>query len=142
MQYRNAITGAAFGVITAICAAHAETPLERGTYLMHGIVACGNCHTPKGADFKPLIDQELAGGFVIEAPVFRAVAPNITPDKETGIGGWTDGQIVEAIRNGKRPDGTSDKFKKAIKNLARKGYIGLQDHGYNAWYKNIKLREL
>jgi len=107
VRYRNAITGAAFGVITTVCAAHAETPLERGTYLMHGIVACGNCHTPKGADFKPLIDQELAGGFVIEAPVFRAVAPNITPDKETGIGGWTDGQIVEAIRNGKRPDGTT-----------------------------------
>ena len=107
MRYRNAITGAAFGVIATVCAAHAETPLERGTYLMHGIVACGNCHTPKGPDFKPLIDQELGGGFVIEAPVFRAVASNITPDKETGIGGWTDDQIVEAIRNGTRPDGTT-----------------------------------
>jgi len=107
VRYRNAITGAAFGVIATVCAAHAETPLERGTYLMHGIVACGNCHTPKGPDFKPLIDQELGGGFVIEAPVFRAVASNITPDKETGIGGWTDDQIVEAIRNGTRPDGTT-----------------------------------
>ena len=107
MRYSNAITGAAFSVIATVCAAHAETPLERGTYLMHGIVACGNCHTPKGPDFKPLIDQELGGGFVIEAPVFRAVASNITPDKETGIGGWTDDQIVEAIRNGTRPDGTT-----------------------------------
>jgi len=106
-QYSNAITAAAVGGIATVCAAHAETPLERGTYLMHGIVACGNCHTPKGPDFKPLIDQELGGGFVIEAPVFRAVASNITPDMETGIGGWTDDQIVEAIRNGTRPDGTT-----------------------------------
>ena len=108
MQYRRSLAGAALSAIAVICAtaASAETPLERGTYLMHGIVACGNCHTPKSADFKPINDRELAGGFVIDAPVFHAVAPNITPDKETGIGGWTDAQIIDAIRNGKRPDGT------------------------------------
>jgi mono/diheme cytochrome c family protein len=108
VQYRPSIAGAALGAMVVICAAaaQAETPLERGTYLMHSIVACGNCHTPKGPDFKPLADQELAGGFAIEAPVFHAVAANITPDKETGIGNWTDDQIVDAIRNGKRPDGT------------------------------------
>jgi mono/diheme cytochrome c family protein len=100
--------GAALGAVVTICAAaaQAETPLERGTYLMRSVVACGNCHTPKGSDFKPLTDQELAGGFAIDAPVFHAVAPNITPDKETGIGGWTDVQIIDAIRNGRRPDGT------------------------------------
>jgi len=43
---------------------------------------------------------------------------------------------------GKRPDGTATKFKKAIKDFPRKGHIGLQDHGYNVWFKNIKLREL
>ncbi len=43
---------------------------------------------------------------------------------------------------GKRLDGTSNKFRKAIKDFPRKGYIGLQDHGDNAWFKNIKLREL
>ena len=90
----------------AAVSARAETPLERGTYLMRGIVACGNCHTPKNADAKPIAEQELAGGFVIELPIFRAVASNITPDKETGIGNWTDDQIIDAIRNGKRPDGT------------------------------------
>ena len=80
----------------------AETPLERGTYLMQSIVACGNCHTPKDRDGKPIADREFAGGFVIDAPVFHSVSPNITPDKETGIGNWTDDQIVDAIRNGKR----------------------------------------
>jgi hypothetical protein len=41
-----------------------------------------------------------------------------------------------------RPDGTQHKFDIAYKNHPRKGYIGLQDHGSNCWYKNIKLREL
>jgi len=90
----------------ATLAVRAETPLERGTYLMQSIVACGNCHTPKDRDGKPIADRELAGGFVINAPIFYSVSPNITPDKETGIGNWTDDQIADAIRNGKRPDGT------------------------------------
>src|SRR5258708_3368664 len=91
----------------ATLAVHAETPLERGTYLMQSIVACGNCHTPKDRDGQPIADRELAGGFVINAPIFHSVSPNITPDKETGIGNWTDDQIVDAIRNGKRPDATT-----------------------------------
>jgi mono/diheme cytochrome c family protein len=90
-----------------ILAARSETPFERGRYLVHGIVACGNCHTPKDSDGKAIADRELAGGSVINSPIFHAVAPNITPDAETGIGEWTDDQIVDAIRNGKRPDGTT-----------------------------------
>ncbi|HXQ50252.1 MAG TPA: cytochrome c [Stellaceae bacterium] len=84
-----------------------ETPLERGTYLMRSVVACGNCHTPKGPSGRAIADKELAGGQEFDAPIFHAVAPNITPDKDTGIGKWTDDQIVNAIRNGKRPDGTT-----------------------------------
>lgn len=95
------------GWLIATSPAAAESLLERGTYLVHSIVACGNCHTPKGPDGHALPGQDLSGGVVIELPVFRAVAPNITPDDETGIGKWTDAQIVNAIRNGKRPDGTT-----------------------------------
>ena len=73
----------------ATLAVRAETPLERGTYLMQSIVACGNCHTPKDHDGKPIADRELAGGHVINAPIFHSVSPNVTPDKETGIGNWT-----------------------------------------------------
>jgi mono/diheme cytochrome c family protein len=87
--------------------ARSETPVERGAYLVHRIAACGNCHTPRDQDGKPIADQELAGGVVVNAPIFRAVSPNITPDPETGIGKWTDDQIVSAIHNGKRPDGTT-----------------------------------
>jgi mono/diheme cytochrome c family protein len=84
---------------------HAETPLERGTYLMESIVACGNCHTPQTPN-GPDPDRELAGQMVVDDEMMTAYAPNITQDKETGIGSWTDEQIVTAIRDGLRPDGS------------------------------------
>src|SRR5262245_39951741 len=83
----------------------AETSLERGRYLMQGIVACGNCHTPMGPN-GPEFERELAGGLEFKEQPFTAYAPNITPDPETGIGRWSDEQIILAIREGKRPDGS------------------------------------
>ena len=80
--------------------------LERGTYLMSSVVACGNCHTPKTADGAPIQSMRLAGSFVIEEPGLKAYAPNITMDVATGIGSWTDEEIIRAIRDGIRPDGT------------------------------------
>lgn len=79
--------------------------LERGTYLAQGISGCGNCHTPRTADGTLIEDMKLAGAFVIERPNVKAYAPNITPDEETGIGTWTDEQIVRAIREGVHPEG-------------------------------------
>ncbi|MGH7032839.1 MAG: c-type cytochrome [Stellaceae bacterium] len=93
-------------VLAAQASVAAETPLQRGTYLMNSIVACGNCHTPKGPDGKPIAGKELSGGDPIDSPVFHAVPGNITQDKETGIGAWTDAQIIDAIRDGKKADGT------------------------------------
>ena len=87
--------------------AAAETPLERGAYLVKTIGACGNCHTPKGARGVPIADKEMAGGFKFDEKPFTAYASNITPDPETGIGKWTDQQIIDAIRKGKRPDGST-----------------------------------
>ncbi len=80
--------------------------LARGTYLMESIVACGNCHTPKTSGGAPIANLHLAGGFVIEEPGLKAYAPNITMDVETGIGSWSDDDIIKAIREGIRPDGT------------------------------------
>jgi mono/diheme cytochrome c family protein len=79
--------------------------LARGRYLVEVTAACGNCHTPMGPQ-GPEAGRTLAGGTVFDEPPFRAVAPNITPDPETGIGRWTDAQLILAIREGKRPDGT------------------------------------
>jgi mono/diheme cytochrome c family protein len=82
-----------------------NSPLERGRYLMQGIVACGNCHTPQGPN-GPLPGKEMAGGMPFEEPVFTAYASNLTPDRNTGIGKWTDAQLKRAIREGVRPDGS------------------------------------
>ncbi len=94
------------GLISGAQNASAETLLERGTYLMESIVACGNCHTPKGPNGE-IPGMELAGMSPFEKnPAFDANAPNITQDKEMGIGSWTDEQIIASIREGKRPDGS------------------------------------
>ena len=85
--------------------AGAETLLERGTYLMQSIVACGNCHTPQNEN-GPIPGMELAGGLIIEEDAFTAISANITPDVATGIGGWTDEELAVGIREGLRPDGS------------------------------------
>lgn len=89
-------------VCTAM-ASDAETPLERGAYLVEGPMACGNCHTPKGPE-GPIADREMAGGFVIEMPEFVVHVPNISPGSR--IATWSDAELARAIREGVRPDGT------------------------------------
>ena len=84
--------------------AGAQTAVERGKYLVEVLGACGNCHTPKGPQ-GDIREKHLAGGFKIEEEFGVAVAPNITPDKETGIGRWSDEEIIRAIREGKGKDG-------------------------------------
>lgn len=44
--------------------------------------------------------------------------------------------------SGKNPDGSSNKFHKAVKDFARKGRIGFQDHGHAVWYRNIRVKPL
>ncbi len=85
--------------------AAAETPLERGAYLVEGIANCGNCHAPQEAS-GALPFTPLSGGPAITSPVFTVYPPNITPDRETGIGMWTEDQVVTALRDGHTPAGT------------------------------------
>ena len=84
-----------------------EPLLERGIYLMESILACENCHTPKDPDTRqPVEGMAFAGGYLIGDESHTAYAPNITMDVETGIGSWSDEEIITAIRDGLRPDGT------------------------------------
>jgi cytochrome c553 len=73
---------------------------------MNSIVACGNCHAQRDKEGRVLPDKGLSGGFVFDEEPFKAYASNITPDPETGIGKWTEAQLVRAIREGIRPDGS------------------------------------
>jgi mono/diheme cytochrome c family protein len=80
-----------------------DAGVERGAYLMNAVAACGNCHTPFGPQ-GPDLSRALSGRLMEDTDIWTVYAPNITPDVETGIGGWSDAEIVRAIREGVRPD--------------------------------------
>jgi mono/diheme cytochrome c family protein len=83
-----------------------DAQIARGKYLVT-ISGCSDCHTPGALLGSPDMKRYLGGsdvGFAIPgAGVF--VGENLTPDKETGLGSWTDAQIIAAIRTGKTPEG-------------------------------------
>jgi mono/diheme cytochrome c family protein len=72
--------------------------VERGRYLANA-ADCASCHTIPG-DAHP-----FSGGRPIDTPFGVLAAPNITPDRETGIGSWTDDQFDAAVRQGRRRNG-------------------------------------
>ncbi len=90
----------------AASAAFADEQVERGKYLVT-IGGCGDCLTPGYFLGKPDFSRSLGGsdvGFGIPG-VGAFVGRNLTPDKETGLGNWTDDQIITAFTTGLRPDG-------------------------------------
>lgn len=80
--------------------------IARGKYLVT-VVGCGDCHTPGYFLGKPDMAKALSGSDVgFEIPGLGVfVAPNLTSDKETGLGNWSIKEIVTALKTGKRPDG-------------------------------------
>src|SRR5687767_3121893 len=84
----------------------APSPVERGAYIAN-LAGCALCHTP--VDWKamqPVMDKLYAGGMHMKEEFGEWTSPNITPDPETGIGKWSDEQIIAAFRDGVRPDGS------------------------------------
>jgi mono/diheme cytochrome c family protein len=79
--------------------------LARGSYIVNQNASCGACHTSREGGSVlggERTDMFLAGGIVIQELELGAtlVVPNLTPDVETGLGGWSDDQIMRAIRDG------------------------------------------
>jgi mono/diheme cytochrome c family protein len=103
--YKPFLAAAAMvGVSSAVLADDGE--IARGKYLVT-IGGCNDCHTPGALLGKPDFSRALSGsevGFAIPGlGVFAG--PNLTPDKETGLGNWTDDQIISAVTAGVTPDG-------------------------------------
>lgn len=73
--------------------------VERGKYLIHA-GGCVTCHTEEGDDARP-----FAGGRALDSPFGTFYVPNITPDRKTGIGDWSDDEFVQAFWNGVNPAG-------------------------------------
>jgi mono/diheme cytochrome c family protein len=107
--------GIAFIVIAAACG-HGTAPVPsfdgvavadttnlvaRGEYIVRNVAACGGCH---GADNAP--DGPLSGGAEFKDWRLGTIrASNLTSDTQTGLGAWSDGEIVRAVRNGTARDG-------------------------------------
>lgn len=80
--------------------------LARGQYLAT-IMDCNGCHTPGSMMGKPDFEHALSGGDVgFQIPGLGIFwPPNLTSDAETGLGTWSEDDIVKAVRTGVRPDG-------------------------------------
>ncbi|MDX5438118.1 MAG: cytochrome c, partial [Pontibacter sp.] len=116
--------------------------VSRGRYLVT-VAACADCHTPqeKGA---PVAGKEMAGGAEFNFPngaILRSA--NITPDKETGIGTWTEEAFVKRFKTYEDPATTAaqlgpDDFQTL---MPWKMYSGMKEEDLRAIYKYLRTLE-
>lgn len=105
---------------------------NRGAYLVNHLAHCGECHTPRNAMGAPKRDLYLAGAPDIEG----GIAPNITPDEETGIGKWSESAIVDMLKSGLLPDG--DTVGGAMTDVVNHGTSHLSDEDLKAMAVYLK----
>lgn len=96
------------GPEATFAAEQAHDPVTRGRYLAEGLLQCFVCHSERdwNAPGAPPLEGRKGVGLVWrDDGTHRLVAPNLTPDPETGVGRWTDEQLARAIRQGIAHDG-------------------------------------
>jgi mono/diheme cytochrome c family protein len=82
--------------------------IARGRHLFHHVAGCEGCHSERDFDrfggpvMRPAVGRQFAAESGLPGKV---VAPNLTPDRETGLGRWSDGEKIRAIREGISRDG-------------------------------------
>ena len=105
--------------------------VARGEYLVRAVGHCGECHTPRSA-LTMAVDNSrfLAGNSKKTGPEGQAT-PNITPDKTTGLGDWTEEQLVTYLGTGNKPDGD-----------VADGLMGETIQGTLAGYKDLTKADL
>jgi mono/diheme cytochrome c family protein len=110
MMKVRAVSAALLALVTlAAPAASADAPsadVARGRHLVE-LMSCSVCHSPRDPKSKAPIPGNFSGGTNgrHEAGIGVYFAPNLTGDKATGLGAWTDDQIKDALLKGVRPDG-------------------------------------
>lgn len=85
-----------------------DARLARGAYLVENVASCFHCHSEHDLSdpAMPVKAGMKGAGWLMPVPELgKIVAPNITPDKETGIGAWTDDEIARAIQEGVNKQG-------------------------------------
>lgn len=75
---------------------------NRGAYLVNSLAHCGECHTPR--NLLGGLNKHLLFAGSVDGPEGQ-LAPNITPDKETGIGTWSQADLIWFLGSGQKPDG-------------------------------------
>lgn len=84
--------------------------LQRGKYIFENVSDCGGCHSERNWEKfgAPVYDGRIGVGYAFPPELGlpgKVVAPNLTPDAETGLGSWSDGEKLRAIREGVSKDG-------------------------------------
>ncbi len=112
----------------------AQSDIERGKYLA-AIMDCGGCHTPGVFLGKPDFARAFAGSEVgFEIPGLGIFyPPNLTSDKATGLGEWSENEIIAAVRTGARPDG-----RELAPAMPWRAYSALSDRDAKALAKYLK----
>ncbi|WP_298866470.1 family 16 glycoside hydrolase [uncultured Gimesia sp.] len=121
----------------------------------------GDLNKPVQTGFEAQVISGKGTGMHDFGAIYDLVAPAV--NRASAPGEWTNfeitckgpqisvavnGKVVASLNAdewteaGKRLDGSNHKFKQAVKDFPRKGYVGFQDHGHKVWYKNVKLLEL
>ena len=99
----------AFIGLTALAStlAWGQSQLERGSYLVNAVMVCDGCHTPRGpAGF--IMEKRFSGGSQTwDEPAYTVKGSNITPDRDTGIGAWSEADLKRLLVEGVRPSGVS-----------------------------------
>ena len=105
--------------------------VARGEYLVRAVGHCGECHTPRSAVTMAVDNSRFLAGNPKKTGPEGQAAPNITPDKGTGLGDWTEEQIVTYLGTGNRPDGD-----------VAGGLMGEMIQGTAAGYKDVTKADL
>jgi len=88
-------------LLAAAGGAIAQTPLERGSYLVNAVMACDGCHTPRGPGGVFVMEKRFSGGMQTwDTPAYLVKGSNITPDRDSGLGAWSDAEIKRALTEG------------------------------------------
>jgi|GEM_PF-448654 len=106
----DAVAAVAAADASAAAASVAAASVAAANLELHGeyiaaISGCALCHTAIGPN-GPMLDKMWGGGLEMPEVFGTWHSPNISQDKKSGIGGWTDQEIINAVREGKRPDGS------------------------------------
>lgn len=123
-----------------------ETALKdevaKGKYLLT-IAGCADCHTPQERG-TPVEGKYLAGGFEFHFPNGNIIrSANITPDKETGIGSWTEDMFVQRFKNFATPAAKEQEIAPDAMNTVMPWtmYSGMKEEDLRAIYKYLRTLE-